>query len=127
MTLTVVAVGEKKPIITWYRNGKLVNSKSFVITHKDLGVNANYQPRTQSTLTINSPDKKSGAVLLAKAAYGDVSPIATTSVKFDVFCKYSILAFFFNASFDIVKLLLDFLSPLDVHPEILSSSWYLIL
>ena len=103
MTLTVVAVGEMKPIITWYRNAQDIISKSFVITHKDLGVNANNQPRTQSTLRINSPNKKSGGVLVARAAYGDVSPVTMTSVQFDVFCKYSIFAFFFNASFDIVK------------------------
>ena len=89
LKLTVVAVGEKKPIITWYRNGKLANIISFVITHKDLGVNGNNHRKMQSTLTINSPNKESSAVFLAKAAYGAVSPMANTSTFVTVWCKYS--------------------------------------
>ena len=101
LKLTVVAVGDIRPIVTWYRNGILANSTSFVITNKEIGTNAKSEIIVQSNLMLKLPNRKSNAVFLAKAAYGAVSPMANTSTFVDVWCKYF--------STDILSLFVDFL------------------
>ena len=91
--LTVVVVGDRRPIVTWYRNGSLVNKRTFIITNKETGTNAKNETIVASSLTIKSPDRKHNTVFLAKAVYGDISPMSNTSTIVTARCKYQTIAY----------------------------------
>lgn len=90
LRLTVVAAGERLPVIKWYRNGIHIDESvlAFQIDQYEIDSKDKNEKRVRSNFRLKSTVIKSSGVYLAKAAYGDASPMVNTSTFINVWCKY---------------------------------------